>query len=195
MRLEEPRFRVVNGLRLSTDLQSLPGPLGNRTPHGTNTGSSEIRTRNPGPKERCATMRLGFGPEAAMRTCDHATSQAQTPAASQARTLKAYKIQSQLDWNATENQRNTARQSNTFYKYHPSTHDLNQTLKHQVSGEMPVFQETANSARDLRILPSRALPLPRISLKPSENASQDQREVVVIGVRQIFLSPEYSPDY
>ncbi|CAF3596620.1 unnamed protein product [Fusarium graminearum] len=47
---------------------------------------------------------------------------------------------------------------------------------------MPVFQETSNSARDLRILPSRALPLPRLSEKPDfTNTSEEQREVVVIG--------------
>jgi hypothetical protein len=48
---------------------------------------------------------------------------------------------------------------------------------------MPLFQETANAARDLRILPSRALPLPRISPRPQLSASaEDKREVVVIGV-------------
>ncbi|KAM0493242.1 hypothetical protein ACHAP8_009428 [Fusarium lateritium] len=47
---------------------------------------------------------------------------------------------------------------------------------------MPVFQETSSSARDLRILPSRALPLPRLSEKPDcTNAAEEQREVVVIG--------------
>ncbi|KAH7393851.1 putative phenol monooxygenase [Phaeosphaeria sp. MPI-PUGE-AT-0046c] len=47
---------------------------------------------------------------------------------------------------------------------------------------MPVFQETSNSARDLRILPSRALPLPRLSPIPSNASSAEEtREVVVIG--------------
>ncbi|KAG8668152.1 hypothetical protein FPOAC1_007525 [Fusarium poae] len=47
---------------------------------------------------------------------------------------------------------------------------------------MPVFQETSSSARDLRILPSRALPLPRLSEKPDcTNTVDEQREVVVIG--------------
>ncbi|KAF4340675.1 phenol hydroxylase [Fusarium beomiforme] len=47
---------------------------------------------------------------------------------------------------------------------------------------MPVFQETSNSARDLRILPSRALPLPRLSRRPDlSNVSEEHREVVVIG--------------
>ncbi|RGP62561.1 hypothetical protein FSPOR_9140 [Fusarium sporotrichioides] len=47
---------------------------------------------------------------------------------------------------------------------------------------MPVFQETSSSARDLRILPSRALPLPRLSDKPDyTNTVEEQREVVVIG--------------
>ncbi|KAF2993749.1 hypothetical protein E8E13_001047 [Curvularia kusanoi] len=44
---------------------------------------------------------------------------------------------------------------------------------------MPVFQETSNAARDLRILPSRALPLPRLSPRPQ--CSEEKREVVVIG--------------
>jgi hypothetical protein len=48
---------------------------------------------------------------------------------------------------------------------------------------MPVFQETANATRELRILPSRAPPLPRLSPKPQLSASaEDKREVVVIGV-------------
>ena len=45
---------------------------------------------------------------------------------------------------------------------------------------MPVFEETADTRRDLRILPSRALPLPRLS--PKESGTDDKREVVVIGV-------------
>lgn len=50
---------------------------------------------------------------------------------------------------------------------------------------MPVFQETASSARDLRILPSRALPLPRITPVPAKASdSNEQREAVVIGVHQ-----------
>jgi phenol 2-monooxygenase len=49
---------------------------------------------------------------------------------------------------------------------------------------MPVFQETSSEARDLRVLPSRALPLPRLSSRPSDPSEDavDQREVVVIGV-------------
>ena len=48
---------------------------------------------------------------------------------------------------------------------------------------MPVFQETSSTARDLRILPSRAPPLPRLSRKPdSLNTHEEHREVVVIGV-------------
>ncbi|CZT15142.1 related to phenol hydroxylase [Ramularia collo-cygni] len=47
---------------------------------------------------------------------------------------------------------------------------------------MPVFQESSTAARDSRILPSRALPLPRLSPKPAQSSeSQEQREVVVIG--------------
>jgi hypothetical protein len=48
---------------------------------------------------------------------------------------------------------------------------------------MPVFQETAHAARDLRILPSRALPLPRLSPRPQVNTGTDEKyEVIVIGV-------------
>lgn len=53
---------------------------------------------------------------------------------------------------------------------------------------MPVFQETSNAARDLRILPSRALPLPRLS--PVANTASDaeeKREVVVIGVSTVIM--------
>lgn len=48
---------------------------------------------------------------------------------------------------------------------------------------MPVFQETSNAARDQRILPSRALPVPRLSQQPDlSNVSEEHKEVVVIGV-------------
>ncbi|KAL1303744.1 hypothetical protein AAFC00_007087 [Neodothiora populina] len=49
---------------------------------------------------------------------------------------------------------------------------------------MPVFQETSSAARDLRILPSRASPLPRVTPIPNGGLSTnglDRREVVVIG--------------
>ncbi|KAJ4392728.1 hypothetical protein N0V91_011294 [Didymella pomorum] len=47
---------------------------------------------------------------------------------------------------------------------------------------MPVFQETSHDARDLRILPSRAPPLPRLSTKPDFlSGAEGRREVVVIG--------------
>jgi phenol 2-monooxygenase len=45
---------------------------------------------------------------------------------------------------------------------------------------MPVFEETSDARRDLRILPSRALPLPRLS--PKTSSTGEEREVVVIGV-------------
>jgi len=45
---------------------------------------------------------------------------------------------------------------------------------------MPVFQETADSSRDLRVLPSRAIPLPRIDHDSTSNA-HNHREVVVVG--------------
>ncbi|CAD0015202.1 unnamed protein product [Aureobasidium pullulans] len=44
---------------------------------------------------------------------------------------------------------------------------------------MPVFEETGTEYRDLRILPSRALPLPRLS--PRVSTSENDREVVVVG--------------
>jgi phenol 2-monooxygenase len=45
---------------------------------------------------------------------------------------------------------------------------------------MPVFEETADERRDLRILPSRALPLPRLT--PKASSTDGEREVVVVGV-------------
>jgi phenol 2-monooxygenase len=48
---------------------------------------------------------------------------------------------------------------------------------------MPVFTENSGRDRDARILPSRELPLPRMSQRPTVNA--EEREVVVIGVRSI----------
>lgn len=46
---------------------------------------------------------------------------------------------------------------------------------------MPVFRETAYAARDLRILPSRVLPLPRRTPRPQKHAGSDEKyEVVVI---------------
>jgi phenol 2-monooxygenase len=45
---------------------------------------------------------------------------------------------------------------------------------------MPVFEETADERRDLRILPSRALPLPRLT--PKTSSTDGEREVVVVGV-------------
>jgi hypothetical protein len=48
---------------------------------------------------------------------------------------------------------------------------------------MPVFQETANVARNLRILPSHAAPLPGLSPCPVRQPGADERyEVVIIGV-------------
>jgi hypothetical protein len=49
---------------------------------------------------------------------------------------------------------------------------------------MPVFQEKASSARDLRILPSRAAPLPRLTPRTgTQTGANEKYEVVVIGVR------------
>jgi hypothetical protein len=48
---------------------------------------------------------------------------------------------------------------------------------------MPVFTENSGRDRDARILPSRELPLPRISQRPTAVNTEKQREVVVIGVR------------
>jgi phenol 2-monooxygenase len=51
---------------------------------------------------------------------------------------------------------------------------------------MPVFTETSSSWRDLRILPSFAPPLPRLTLPLARNAAEEAEryEVVVIGVSQ-----------
>lgn len=45
--------------------------------------------------------------------------------------------------------------------------------------------ENSGRDRDARILPSRELPLPRISQRPTAVNTEEQREVVVIGVRFI----------
>lgn len=51
---------------------------------------------------------------------------------------------------------------------------------------MPVFQETAYVARDLRILPLRVLPLPRLTPRPHKHAESDEKyEVVAIGVSHL----------
>jgi len=51
---------------------------------------------------------------------------------------------------------------------------------------MPVFLDNANSSRDLRILPTFATPLPRLSTPPkASNDGQDPTEkydIVVVGV-------------
>lgn len=61
---------------------------------------------------------------------------------------------------------------------------------------MPVFQETSSSARDLRILPSRALPLPRLSQQPDcTNTSEERREIVVIGVSELVAERKWSVTY
>lgn len=57
---------------------------------------------------------------------------------------------------------------------------------------MPVFEETADARRDLRILPSRALPLPRLSSQSP--TTDDEREVVVIGVSILRLGGYFNTD-
>lgn len=55
-----------------------------------------------------------------------------------------------------------------------------------IHNTMPVFTENSGQDRDARILPSRELPLPRISQRPTTvNTTEEQREAVVIGVRAI----------
>jgi len=50
---------------------------------------------------------------------------------------------------------------------------------------MPVFQETSNDDRNLRLLPSLEQPLPRLSARPRPSQDGiDKFEVVVIGVGQ-----------
>jgi phenol 2-monooxygenase len=54
---------------------------------------------------------------------------------------------------------------------------------------MPVFQETSHECRDFRVLPSRELPLPRLTPRPAQSSSgHDKHEVVVIGVRNTLLT-------
>jgi phenol 2-monooxygenase len=54
---------------------------------------------------------------------------------------------------------------------------------------MPVFQEISHESRDFRILPSRELPLPRMSPRPVQSGGSDKKhEVVVIGVRSTLIA-------
>lgn len=46
---------------------------------------------------------------------------------------------------------------------------------------MPVFTEYASASRDLRVLPSFAPPLPRLSPKPSASNDAEKYEVVIVG--------------
>ena len=46
---------------------------------------------------------------------------------------------------------------------------------------MPVFTEYAAASRDLRVLPSFAPPLPRLSAKPSVSNGVEKYEVVIVG--------------
>lgn len=57
-----------------------------------------------------------------------------------------------------------------------------------IQHEMPVYQETSSAARDLRILPSRAPPLPRLTKAPVTD-QEAKHEVVVIGVGQASTRP------
>lgn len=62
--------------------------------------------------------------------------------------------------------------------------------------EMPVFQETADASRDLRILPSRERPLPRLSPLPFLDGDKSEKyEVVVIGVSVGFWLKSYNSHY
>ena len=47
---------------------------------------------------------------------------------------------------------------------------------------MPVFTEYSTSSRDLRVLPSFATPLPRLSPKFEPVGSEEKYEVVIAGV-------------
>jgi phenol 2-monooxygenase len=47
---------------------------------------------------------------------------------------------------------------------------------------MPVFTEYSTSSRDLRVLPSFAPPVPRLSPKFKPEGSQEKYEVVIAGV-------------
>lgn len=47
---------------------------------------------------------------------------------------------------------------------------------------MPLFTEYSFSSRELRVLPSFAPPLPRLSPKPASKGQQEKYEVVISGV-------------
>jgi phenol 2-monooxygenase len=48
---------------------------------------------------------------------------------------------------------------------------------------MPVFTEFSSSSRDLRVLPSFAPPVPRLSPKFEPAGGEEKYEVVIAGVR------------
>jgi len=52
---------------------------------------------------------------------------------------------------------------------------------------MPVFTEHGTSSRDLRVLPSFAAPLPRLTPKFEAEGSEEKYEVVIAGVSHTFL--------
>jgi phenol 2-monooxygenase len=55
---------------------------------------------------------------------------------------------------------------------------------------MPVFVDFSNSSRDLRVLPSFATPLPRLTPKFEAEGSEEKYEVVIAGVSHPFFSPD-----
>jgi phenol 2-monooxygenase len=55
---------------------------------------------------------------------------------------------------------------------------------------MPVFVDFSNSSRDLRVLPSFATPLPRLTPQFEAEGSEEKYEVVIAGVSHPFFSPD-----
>lgn len=52
---------------------------------------------------------------------------------------------------------------------------------------MPVFTEYSTSSRDLRVLPSFAPPLPRLSPLFFSNSDEEKYEVVIAGVSPLHF--------
>jgi phenol 2-monooxygenase (NADPH) len=59
---------------------------------------------------------------------------------------------------------------------------------------MPVFTEYAASSRELRVLPSFAPPLPRLSSSFEPNQElEDKYEVVIVGVSVLLYDSQLTP--
>jgi phenol 2-monooxygenase (NADPH) len=52
---------------------------------------------------------------------------------------------------------------------------------------MPVFTEFSTSSRELRVLPSFAPPVPRHTPRFTGSGKEEKYEVVIVGVRGIYI--------